>query len=231
MYPFVKRFFDIVISILVLLVILPLLFLVGIVLSLSGEREVFYFQERVGWKNQLFSMWKFATMLKNSPEMKGGIITADRDPRVTKVGAYLRKTKINELPQIINVILGDMSLVGPRPVVSKAFAEYPETIKSLIYNVRPGVTGIGSVIFRNEAVLIGKVKQMGKDPWEFYKNEIYPYKGQLESWYQEKQSFATDFFILILTVWVLFFPGSTLHYRVFPTLPRQELFQSILQIS
>lgn len=188
-------------------------------LKLTGEGYIFYLQERVGYKNRRFNIYKFATMLQDSPNMAGGIITLKKDPRITPMGGFLRKTKINELPQLLNVLFGDMSFVGPRPVMQKSFDQYPPDVQAVIYHVPPGITGIGSIIFRDEEALISKVKEAGQDPWEFYKNEIYPYKGQLEKWYQDHQSFFTDLKILFLTAWVIVFPNSDLHFRLFKSLP------------
>jgi len=221
MYPIIKRFFDIVFAFLAILIISPLLIPIMIGLKLTGEGYIFYFQDRVGYKNQLFSVWKFATMLKNSPNMKGGAITMKKDPRITPMGGFLRKTKINELPQIFNVLKGDMSFVGPRPVMKEAsFDHYPADVQKVIYKVRPGITGIGSVIFRDEEELITRAKENGKDPQDFYIQEIYPYKGQLEQWYQAHQSFWVDFKILFLTGWYILFPSSQLAFRWFEGLPQ-----------
>jgi lipopolysaccharide/colanic/teichoic acid biosynthesis glycosyltransferase len=216
MYHFVKRVGDITVASILLLLLSPLLLPVMLALSLSAEGYVFYFQKRIGYKNRPFDICKFATMLKNSPSMGTGTITLRNDPRVTPVGRLLRKTKINELPQIINVLLGDMSLVGPRPLDDKAFNSYPDEIRDQIYNVRPGITGIGSVIFRDEEKII---TDSGLEPRECYKQIIAPYKGALEMWYQKKQSFFTDLGLLFLTVWVILFPESRLPYHVFRDLP------------
>jgi len=121
MYLIIKRFFDFVLSLIALIILLPFLLPIIILLKLTGEHEVFYFQKRIGYKNREFNIWKFATMLKNSLNMGTGEITLRNDPRVTKVGKFLRSTKINELPQIINVLKGDMSIVGARPQIKKAF--------------------------------------------------------------------------------------------------------------
>ena len=136
---------------------------------------------------------KFATMLKDSPNLASGSITLSDDWRVTKPGKFLRKTKINELPQIINILKGDISLVGPRPLVTKTFTAYNEEVQSKIYNVKPGLTGIGSIIFRDEESIISAVTD--EDPHEFYKRIIAPYKGELEMWYQEHNSFFIRFAI------------------------------------
>lgn len=221
MYRLIKRFFDFIFSLTMLLILTPILVPIMIGLKLTGEGHIFYFQERVGFKNKKFDIWKFATMLKDSPNMKGGIITLKRDPRITPMGGFLRKTKINELPQLFNVLKGDMSFVGPRPVMQKSFDAYPEHVQEVIYNVTPGVTGMGSIIFRDEEEIITKAKEDGKDPWNFYKNVIYPYKGEVETWYQSKQSFGVDFMILFLTAWAILFPSSDLHYKVFKDIPKR----------
>ena len=166
-------------------------------------------------------MYKFATMLKDSPNMAGGIITVVNDPRLTPLGGFLRSTKLNELPQLINILLGEMSIVGPRPVMHKSFMAYPAEVREVIYNVKPGLTGIGSIIFRDEEVLITQIKNKGGDTWEFYKEQIYPFKGEVEKWYQKNKSFKNDVIIVFLTIWVVLFPGSKLVYTLFPDLPKR----------
>ena len=122
MYKSSKRFLDITVSLFALTVLFPLFVPIMIILRVTAEGEVFYFQERIGLKNSRFHIWKFATMLKNSMNMGSGSITLKNDFRVTSIGKFLRKTKINELPQIINILKGDISLVGPRPLVTKTFS-------------------------------------------------------------------------------------------------------------
>jgi lipopolysaccharide/colanic/teichoic acid biosynthesis glycosyltransferase len=221
MYQYIKRFFDFLFAAILLLVISPILIPVMIGLKLTGEGYIWYFQERVGKNNKLFDIYKFATMLKDSPNMKGGIITTKKDPRLTPMGGFLRSTKINELPQVINVLRGEMSFVGPRPVLQRSFEAYPEAVKRVIYSSAPGITGIGSIIFRDEETLMTKIKERGDDPMEFYKNEIYPYKGEVELWYHQHKSFYTDFMILFITAWVILFPSSNLLYKVFRDLPKK----------
>jgi lipopolysaccharide/colanic/teichoic acid biosynthesis glycosyltransferase len=222
MYTFVKRLFDILLASVLTLLLLPILLPVMLGLKFTGEGYIWYFQQRVGYKNKLFDIWKFATMLKDSPNMSGGLITLRNDPRLTPLGGFLRATKINELPQLINILKGDMSFVGPRPVMKKSFDQYPSDVQQVIYNVVPGLTGIGSVIFRNEEDLVTQVAKRGEDSWEFYKNVIYPYKGKLEQWYQQHQSLATDFKILVLTGLALFLDIDKLPYRWFPNLPEKR---------
>ncbi|WP_217907608.1 sugar transferase [Desulfosediminicola ganghwensis] len=223
MYTSVKRVCDFLIAAIILILLLPISFPIIIFLRLTGEGEILYLQERIGYKNKKFYIWKFATMLKDSPNMSGGLITLKKDPRLTPMGDFLRKTKINELPQLVNVLCGDMSFVGPRPVMQKSFEQYPEDVKNVIYNVKPGITGVGSIIFRNEEELITREKEKGNDPWEFYRTVIYPYKGEVEKWYQANQSFQTDLAILILTAWVVIFPNSNALYKYFEGLPVNPL--------
>lgn len=218
LYLVVKRFFDMIAAALVLAILLPLLLPITLMLRFTAEGEVFYFQKRRGYKNKPFNIWKFATMLKNSPNLGAGTITLRNDPRVTPIGKYLRITKVNELPQIVNVLKGDMSVVGPRPLDERAFNAYPEAIQNIIYNVKPGITGIGSIVFRDEEKIISA---SNLPPREAYATIIAPYKGALELWYQAHYSFYTDFMIIILTVWAILFPQSDLHFKVFKDLPKR----------
>mgnify|MGYP001105368588 CR=1 FL=1 len=126
---FFKRLIDFLLALLAIIIILPLWIPIMILLLLTGEHEVFYLQNRIGFKNRTFKIWKHATMLKNSENMGTGSLTVRNDPRVTKVGHFLRKTKINEVPQVINVLIGDMSVVGARPLMKVDFLKYPNNIK------------------------------------------------------------------------------------------------------
>ena len=217
MYIFFKRLLDIIVSLVTLIILTPLFIPIIIILRLTSEGEVFYFQERLGINNSRFQIWKFATMLKNSMNIGTGSITLQNDPRVTKIGAFLRKTKINELPQIINILKGDISLVGPRPLVEKTFYAYSKKIQSNIYKVKPGLTGIGSIIFRDEESIISSVKN--EDPHKFYKRVIAPYKGNLEMWYQSNRSFLVDLQLIFITAWVIIFPNSKIYEKWFKDLP------------
>lgn len=221
MYLFIKRLFDIVVSLVALLILSPFLIPIAIGLKLTGEGYIFYLQERVGYKNKIFRIYKFATMLKDSPNMEGGIITTKKDPRITPMGGFLRKSKINEIPQLLNILKGDMSIVGPRPVMKKSFEQYPPEVQKVIYNVKPGLTGIGSIVFRDEETLITEIQKSGQDTWPFYVNSIYPHKGELETWYQNHRSLWVDFKIILITAWVILFPRSELVYKWFPSLPRR----------
>jgi lipopolysaccharide/colanic/teichoic acid biosynthesis glycosyltransferase len=216
---FFKRLIDIVLSLLAILALLPLLLPIAIGLLLTGEHYVFYFQERIGLYNKRFYIWKFATMLKNSPNMMGGLHTTRKDPRILPMGGFLRKTKLNELPQLINILKGDMSIIGPRPLVDKTFAPYPEHVKAHIYDSKPGLSGIGSIIFRDEEKLLTETTM---DKSEFYAQYISPYKGELELWYQKNLSLRTDVVLIFLTVWVIIFSESQLPFKIYKDLPKRN---------
>ena len=217
MYTFFKRLFDILFSLFLLIILSPIFCVVCMILRFSSEGEIFYFQERIGYKNSKFKIIKFATMLKDSMNMGSGSITLRNDFRVTGPGKFLRKTKINELPQLINILKGDISIVGPRPLVEETFNAYSNKLRSQIYDVKPGLTGIGSIIFRDEESIISKAKF--SNPKNYYKNEIAPYKGALELWYQKKRSFLLDIQLILLTAWVVFYPNSKIIYDLFNDLP------------
>lgn len=195
---------------------MPFLIPVSLILLFTGEHEILYLQKRVGYKNNYFKIWKFATMMKNSANMGTGSLTVRNDPRVTPFGKILRKTKINELPQIINLIIGNMSIVGARPQMDVDFLKFPEHVQKVIYNSMPGITGIGSIIFRDEEKWITNA---GGDPHIFYKNHIAPYKGELEIWYQNNLTFWTDIKLVFCTAWVIIFSESELPYKIFKGLP------------
>lgn len=215
------RIIDIILSLFALLILLPLLLPILIVLLLTGEHKVFYLQNRVGYKNQNFKIIKFATMLSNSSNMGSGSLTLKNDPRVLPFGKFLRKTKINELPQILNIIIGDLSIVGPRPQMNVDFNKYSNEIQQKIYDVRPGLTGIGSIIFRDEESLISRATE-NEDPHEFYKRVIAPYKGALEMWYQKNKSFVLDIKLIFITAWVIIFPESKIYESWFKDLPKRD---------
>ena len=209
------RFFDILFSGIALFVLSPLLVPIVITLKLTGEGEVFFLQERIGKGGDKFKLFKFATMLKNSPNIGTGTVTMRGDPRVLQVGAFLRKTKINELPQLLNIFFGDMSVIGPRPLTTQTFGAYSESTQDLIKQVRPGLSGVGSVIFRGEEeIMHGATASV-----DFYSNVIAPYKGALEEWFVSNKSLYIYFVAIFVTAWVVVFPKSNLVWRLFKGLP------------
>jgi len=218
MYLILKRILDILIACLGIIVLSPLFIIIILLLLLTGEHEVFYRQKRIGIENTTFGIIKFATMVKNSLQIGTGAITLRNDPRVTHVGKILRMSKLNELPQVINVLLGDMSVVGPRPLVQVTFDAYPDYVKKEIYKSKPGITGIGSIIFRDEELLISNSPL---EPAVYYKNTIAPYKGDVELWYHRNRSILADLKIIFVTAWVIIFPKSDLLYRWFKDLPKR----------
>jgi len=211
-----QRFFDILFSGLALIILSPLLILIAIILKFTGEGEIFYVQQRVGKDGKMFGLLKFATMLKDSPNMPMGTITVKNDPRILPFGKFLRKTKLNELPQLINVLKGDMSLIGPRPQAERCFRAFPKNVQDTIIQVKPGLSGIGSIVFRDEENMLDDIDM---DKLKFYDEVIAPYKGELEKWYVKHQNLYTYFMLIILTIWVVIFPKSKIYKKVFKDLP------------
>jgi lipopolysaccharide/colanic/teichoic acid biosynthesis glycosyltransferase len=210
-----ERFFDILFSGLALLVLFPLLVPTVTILKWSGEGEVFFLQERIGKNGKLFNLFKFATMLKDSPNIGTGTVTMRGDKRVLPVGKFLRKSKINELPQLLNIFFGDMSVIGPRPLTKQTFGSYAESTQNIIKQVRPGLSGVGSIIFRREEeIMYGANASV-----DFYDNVIAPYKGALEEWFVSHQGLYTYFVAILVTVWTVLFPPTNLVWKAFKGLP------------
>ena len=216
-----KRIFDLAVSAFALLVLSPLLVPLTLMLRLTGEGEIFYMQPRVGLNGKLFNIFKFATMLKDSPNIGSGTLTMRNDARVLPFGVFLRKTKINELPQLLNILFGHMSIVGPRPLVPSGEANYTPSQAIIIRSVRPGVTGIGSLMLRDEESFYAH----RSDAHDFYRNEISPYKASLEIWYVENQSFLLDIQIIVLTAAAILFPNLRVE-KTFSSLPAMPISMS-----
>ena len=210
-----KRFLDIVLSFLALVVLAPFLLPVVVILRFTGEGEVFYIHERAGRVGNSFGLYKFATMLKNSPNIGAGEITVRWDPRVLPFGKFLRKTKLNELPQLWNIFIGDMSVVGPRPMVLNTYAHYPEGARQKLNTIRPGLTGIGSIIFRDEERYLAD----RDEPMEFYREHIIPYKSDLELWFVANNTLWSYIKIIFVTAWVVVFPSSNIVDKAFDGIP------------
>jgi lipopolysaccharide/colanic/teichoic acid biosynthesis glycosyltransferase len=186
-----------------------------LILKLTGEHYVFYKQMRVGRYGKEFPLLKFATMLKDSPNLAGGLYTYEHDPRILPIGKFLRKTKINELPQLINILTGQMSVVGYRPLVPQGYAMYPEEIKKRLYHLKPGLSGMGSIMLRNEEKILHKVDN--KD--DFYRNVIIPYKGKLESWFVDNYNLINYFKVIFITAIIVLKPSSRIWQKTFKKLP------------
>lgn len=216
-----QRLFDIFVAIVALLRLPPLLFFVALYLRFSGEAKIFNRQERIGYKSEKFRIFKFATMVKNSPNIGAGTLTMVNGPRCLPLGKVWRKTKFNELPQLLNILFGDLGLVGSRPLVPEGESHYVEKKSEITQSVRSDVTGIGSLVFRDEEALYAH----RSDAHDFYKKIISPYKFNVEEWYIEHQTFFLDVKIMLLTavaiVWPNFFSWS--FFRDLPRIPKDML--------
>jgi len=210
-----QRIFDVVFSGVALIALSPLLLPISLLLRFTGEGEVFFLQERIGKDGRPFKLYKFATMLKNSPNIGTGTVTVRDDPRVLPIGRFLRKSKINELPQLLNILFGHMSIVGPRPQAKRCFNAFPQHLQEIIVKVRPGLSGVGPIVFRAEEEILSD----HTDTVDFYDRVIAPYKGQVEAWYIQNISISTYFTVIVVTVWVVVFPTSNIAWRAFKNLP------------
>ena len=216
-----KRLFDIIFSTILITIFFPLGLVIVLILLSTGEGEIFYKQLRVGKGGRTFGLFKFTTMVKDSPNLGAGDITLKDDPRVLRFGKFLRKTKLNEFPQFINVILGDMSIVGPRPLVLNQFKMIPKIYKEKIKSLKPGITGIGSIIFRDEEKYLDKA---GRDTQKFYIKEIVPFKAILECWYYDNTSILCDFLLVSGTIISIFLPNIKIYKYFFSNLRNHPLF-------
>ncbi len=188
-----KRLFDLLTSATALLVLSPLFLLMALAVGLSSRGGVFYRQTRVGLQGRPFQLIKFRSMYVDADRQ--GLLTVGRDRRITPVGSFLRRYKLDELPQLWNVLKGDMSLVGPRPEVPRYVERYSKRQKKVL-DVRPGLTDYASLYYIDEA----RVLAQSEDPEKTYLEEVLPHKLELALEYVEKQSFAEDLKIIIKTL-------------------------------
>ena len=209
------RFFDILFSFIAIIILTPFMIPIMIALKCSGEHYIFYEQPRIGKQGKVFGLLKFATMLKDSPNLPGGLFTSENDPRMLPMGKFLRRTKINELPQLLNIFVGQMSIIGYRPTVQQHFDGYPESAKQKLITTRPGLSGIGSIVFRNEEEML----QNQKDKKDFHQTIIAPYKATLEVWYIEHKSLSNYFKLIFMTVQAVLHPNSKEWRSAFKDLP------------
>ena len=216
-----KRLFDIIFSTIVLILFSPFGLIIMLILKFTGEGEIFYKQSRTGQNGKQFGIYKFVTMMKDSPNLGAGDITLKDDPRVLPFGRFLRKTKLNEFPQFFNVLNGEMSFVGPRPLVKNQYDMIPEDFQQKIKLLKPGITGIGSIVFRDEERFL---EDNNENSNEFYKTEIVPFKATLECWYEENASFIIDILLILTTIIMVVFPRINLHKYFFGDLPQHPLF-------
>lgn len=198
-----QRLFDIFFSFTAIIILFPLLLFIILILRFTGENEIFYKQYRVGKNRTSFQLLKFATMFKNSEQKGAGTVTLKNDTRILPFGKFLRKTKLNELPQLFNIFIGHMSIIGPRPLHKKQFSFYNENDQKLISSVSPGLSGVGSIIFRNEENIL----QNSRDPDKVYKKYITPKKAKAEKWYVRNKSIYLYFKLITLTLIVVIIPS------------------------
>jgi lipopolysaccharide/colanic/teichoic acid biosynthesis glycosyltransferase len=194
-----KRVFDIVFALCALLISAPVLVATALWIKLDSRGPVLFRQERVGLRGQLFAIYKFRTMRVGAAE-QGPQITVGADTRITRAGAFLRKYKVDELPQFVNVLVGDMSVVGPRPEVPRYIALYPSEARDLILSVRPGITDLASIAYRNESALLAGAD----DPETLYVRDILPAKLEHCLQYIQKQSIWLDLLIVWRTARAIF---------------------------
>ena len=214
-----KRVLDVLLSGLLMIVLPPLYLIVSVLLRLAGRSareypsrqklDVLFRQGRVGRAGAEFTLLKFTTMASGSAV--AGDITYGDDPRVLPVGRWLSALKIDELPQLWNTLVGEMSLVGPRPLTPRAFHCYSPRVQDIVKSMRPGVTGVGSLVFRNEDRILA---QAPGDPKEYYDKVIIPLKGELETWYFAHRSMYVDLLILACTLVAVPWPRSRLHLKL-----------------
>jgi lipopolysaccharide/colanic/teichoic acid biosynthesis glycosyltransferase len=212
------RGLDILFSLSAVIVALPLLVVVALVNRFTGEGEVFYTQTRIGRNGQPFQLLKFATMLKNSPTTGTGTFTVNNDPRILPFGHFLRKTSINELPQLFHILSGRMSVIGPRPHTPACYRAYPPELFAEVTSVRPGLAGLGAIVLRDEAVLQGDAE----DNETVFYDMLMPYKGRVDQYAVRRHSVGMYFKIIILTCWKVIRPESDIVLRWFPDLPRPD---------
>ena len=211
-----KRFFDLIFSALGIIIFSPIILLCCILIMLTGEFSPIYLSNRVGKKNKLFKIYKLKTMrdIKHEPTHH---FTDHNDSRITFLGKILRATKLDELPQFFNILFGDLSFVGPRPQVPEIYDKYDAETKASLKTIKPGVTGLGSLVFRNESQLLEQVEP--NERGNFYDNTIVYSKGNIEKWYVKNRGFILDTKILIFTLIILFFTRATKFIDYFIGIP------------
>ncbi len=190
----IKRIFDIIFSFFGIILLAPILMILAIIIKLDSKGPILFIQSRVGLNNKDFNIFKFRTM-KMESDKKGLLTLGNKDSRITKVGYFLRRYKIDEFPQLLNILLGDMSFVGPRPELRKYVNYYPKE-DLIVLSVRPGITSLASIEFRNEVELL----KVAKDPEAFFIQSIIPKKNRLNELYIEKSSFWFDLKLIIITI-------------------------------
>jgi lipopolysaccharide/colanic/teichoic acid biosynthesis glycosyltransferase len=215
-YEVMKRGLDILVASIGLLLLAPLMGLIALAVKLDSPGGVFFAHRRVGRYGRPFKVLKFRTMVRDAPK-RGGAITAGHDPRITRVGRILRKTKLDELPQLWNVLKGEMSLVGPRPEVEQYVALWEPTLREKVLSVRPGITGLTQIRYRHEETLLAQQP----DPEAYYREVLLPLKLQSDAEYVDRRTLLYDLCLILRTVLALFERPSTERESV-PHAPQQR---------
>jgi lipopolysaccharide/colanic/teichoic acid biosynthesis glycosyltransferase len=192
-----KRIFDLILALFGLAITWPILLAIAVAIWLEDRGPVFFKQERVGYQGKHFRIWKFRSMVVNAEKL-GKQITVGRDPRITRVGAFVRKTKLDELPQLINVLLGEMSFVGPRPEVPKYVAMYTEQQRKVL-DLMPGITDNASILYRSESEVLAQ----SADPERTYIEEVMPEKIRINLQYSDKRGLQNDLAVIVRTLLAL----------------------------
>ena len=209
LYEAAKRVLDFTVAALGLLLLAPLFVLIALVIKFDSPGSVFFAHTRVGRYGRPFKVLKFRTMVQDAPK-RGGAITAEDDPRVTRVGKILRKTKLDELPQLWNVLKGEMSLVGPRPQVEQYVALWEPTLREKVLSVRPGITGLTQICYRHEGVLLAQQP----NPEAYYREVLLPIKLRSDAEYVDKRTLLYDLYLIARTLPALFERPAVAHRRL-----------------
>lgn len=221
------RLFDILISFFALLILSPILIIIALLLRLTGQGKVFFIQKRVGINGELFNLIKFVTMLKDSPSIGTGEITLSNDSRVLPLGKYLRKSKLNEIPQLYNVLKGDMSLIGYRPQTLKYWGCFEKEHQKILKNHRPGLSGMSSILLRDEEKYLENLS----DPVMTDEKILMPFKGRVEAWYSENQTFCLYIKLIFLTTIRVLRPSSSVFFGLIEKMPAfQKELENILYL-
>lgn len=214
------RFFDVAFSSILLIILSPVIITISVWNLMTGENRVFYFQSRVGKNGHILNIIKFATMLENSPNMGARGFTENNDPRFLPLGKFLRKTKLNELPQLVNVLKGEMSLVGFRPLTPESYATAVKLAPLYCYDTQPGITSLASIYFRNEETELAGIERALRQ--KHYDEVILPKKVALDVWWKSNRCKHNYFAILILTAFCLIFPTRHLPVKLLHLPPDTE---------
>ncbi len=198
-YDLIKRISDCLLAAMGLILALPLMAVIALLIKLDSPGSVFFAHERVGRHGRKFKVLKFRTMVQDAPKL-GGAITAEHDPRITRIGRLLRATKLDELPQLWNVLKGEMSLVGPRPEVERYVQLWEPELRELVLSVRPGITGLTQIRYRHEERLLAQQP----DPEKYYREVLLPLKLASDAAYVRRRSLLFDFYLLLRTFVALF---------------------------